>query len=503
MGKATLGQKQNGTTVNAIASTNGAGLTTYTFNDPFDMSVNLTNISGVSVVGSQSDDQFLLGTSSGNIIASSSGNDLFVTSGSAVDLNGNTLRGASGIDIVKLGGSGQDIDLTANSYGTAASGIEAVVANQKATGESVEVTASQLGASALTDGGAGPGKAFVALLGQGGVLNFTQNTKATLQGEINAAGQGFDPNGNPLTAGQTATLASMMTTLGNSEGTFLQLYSGAKTLAAQQKAAGALTAYIFSDGTSSYTIWTNSTLALTDRNGNPLPAYQPAPSTSTQTVFNTIPLYNSTTGATGILTQTTTGTTSLQLKDGQTLAYAAIKVGTVSGTVIRGDNGQNGGDWFGLNLSGGGNTIYGSPGNDIFDLGNATSLQDIIKGGGGFDVVRAIADGADVDLTNSTTGYYQNSIEAVVGSASTTQTVEVDLGKLAVTTDSTGAKTAVFEALLGSTSDTLTLSAAGRWILATTFGPGAHCPPMRPRSRTPASSTPCISAPEKPRPRVT
>jgi hypothetical protein len=171
----------------------------------------------------------------------------------------------------------------------------------------------------------------------------------------------------------------------------------------------------------------------------------------------------------------------LKLGDGTSLAYAAIQLKAgASGTVIRGDNGANGGDWFGLGGSGGLNQIYGSRAGDIFDLQLSTSLQDILHGNAGFDVVLAKAIGADVNLTatNSATGVAATSIEAVVGSGGKTQTVEVNPNALAVSTDSTGAKTSVFEAMLGGdASDVLTLEGPGKWMeIGTPFAPGSALP---------------------------
>jgi hypothetical protein len=137
-------------------------------------------------------------------------------------------------------------------------------------------------------------------------------------------------------------------------------------------------------------------------------------------------------------------------------------------------------DWFGLGGSGGGNHIFGGPGGAIFDLQTSTALQDILTGGPGFSVVRAAADGADVDLAagNASTGVPSTGIDAVVGSSNLAklQTVELDANKVSYSTDGTGTKVGVFEALLGSSGDVLTLSGTGKWVEVASFGPGADLP---------------------------
>jgi hypothetical protein len=193
--------------------------------------------------------------------------------------------------------------------------------------------------------------------------------------------------------------------------------------------------------------------------------------------------------AVGILGVNPSGLTVLTLASGNTLAYGAVILNGVSGTVVHGTGGSvqgsgpNGGNYFALGLSGGNNIVDGTAVGDLFDLQNSTSLSDILHGSTGFDLVRARNPNLapdDVDLTsgNATTGVASRNIDAVVGSANEPDTVEVDLSTLKVTTVGT-TKESVFEALLGGPGSTLTLSApvGSHWTLVTSFAPGAAPPP--------------------------
>jgi hypothetical protein len=149
----------------------------------------------------------------------------------------------------------------------------------------------------------------------------------------------------------------------------------------------------------------------------------------------------------------------------------------VAGTVVHGDNGMNGGDYFGLGMSGGGNTIVGTPGGDQFDLGGSMALADVLQGNGGFNVVTAPA-ATDVNLTASNAsagGKASTGIDAVVGSGKNAQTVEVNLSTLAVTNLGGGVKTAYFEAYLGGTASTVTVTGGTTfgWTEVGTMAPGA------------------------------
>lgn len=355
-----------------------------------------------------------------------------------------------------------------------------VVAKKALTGETVDLNWSQLAASTLTDGGAGPGKAFVALIGADGAVNLTAADNVHLVGVLNAAGAGFAADGTPLSGTALTTLVNEVTKIDNIMGTLATDYTGKANPTQQSYVPNALNAYVFASGSTYYTIWTDGTVTPTDPAGNsPGPIYQPAPAVDPTPVFGTFAQFTKTgIWSSGKLGIDAAGLTTLWLGDGSALAYAAVIEKGVTGTVIHGDNGANGGDWFGLGQSGGNNYIYGSPAGDVFDLQNSTSLVDILSGGLGFDVVLAKAAGADVDLTanNATTGKAAKQIDAVVGGATTVQTVEINPNTLSVTLDATGAKTAIFEALLGSSADTLTLEGAGKWVEVASFAPGAPLP---------------------------
>jgi len=482
------GQKLNGSTVNATIGVDSAtGEYRYTFQDPaIDMQISLTNSSGIIVdtTAREMNDKFLLENSSYDTIIAGGGNDTFVVAKTSASLNGDVLRGgANSVNVVQVMGSGTDIDLTGASFGVAASsGIEAVVAHTALTGETVEVNLAQLQGSTLTDAGAGPGKAFVALIGADGQVNVTSGAAFRLVGVMNAAGQGFSAAGTALDGADTATLASEVTRIDDVQGTLATDYTGKLDPTQQSYAPGALSAYVFSNGSTYYTVWTDGTVnQLTPAGATVLTAFRPGPSTPATDVLGAFSQFSkSDSWASGVLGINPQGLTTLKLDDGNSLAYAAIQIKAgASGTVIRGDSGANGGDWFGLGGSGGGNYIYGTKAGDIFDLQLSASLADILRGGAGFDVVFAKAEGADVDLTvnNPNTGVAATNIDAVVGSAGNGQTVEINPNALTVTLDSTGAKTSVFEAMLGGDAgDTLTLEGPGKWAQIATFAPGDSLP---------------------------
>ena len=482
------GQKLNGSTVNATIGVDSAtGEYRYTFQDPaIDMQISLTNSSGIIVDTTlrEMNDKFLLESSSGDTINAGGGNDTFVVANTSTSLNGDVLVGGpNSVNVVQVMGSGTTIDLTGVSAGTAAStGIEAVVAHTGLTGETVDVNLAHLQSSTLTDAGAGPGKAFVALIGADGQVNVTSGAAFQLVGVMNAAGQGFSAAGAALSGADTATLASMVTRIDDVRGTLATDYTGEADPTKQSYVPGALSAYVFSNGSAYYTVWTDGTVhQLTPAGATVVTAFQPGPSTPATDVLGTFSQFSkSDTWASGALGINPQGLTTLKLGDGNSLAYAAIQIKAgASGTVIRGDSGANGGDWFGLGGSGGGNYIYGTKAGDIFDLQLSTSLADILRGAGGFDVVVAKAIGTDVNLTanNPNTGIAATGIDAVVGSSGKTQTVEVNPNALAITLDSTGARTSVFEAMLGGdASDTVTLEGPGKWAQIATFAPGAPLP---------------------------
>src|SRR5262249_28740240 len=161
----------------------------------------------------------------------------------ASDLSGNVLKGGAGVDIVKISGSGTEIDLTQGS-----SGIEAVVGSHRQSGEIVDLKLSALSGSALS-GGTGK-KAFVALIGPDGTVNVTETGKFKLVGELDASGNGFATDGTALSASATAALAALETSAGSVAGTLAKLYTGSGKSAKQLDALSHLNAYVFSDGKS-------------------------------------------------------------------------------------------------------------------------------------------------------------------------------------------------------------------------------------------------------------
>ena len=487
-----FGQNQKGTTVNASISVSASGVFTYTFNDPFNMLVNLTKSTGIVVTGGNLNDQFNLQNATGVTINGGNGNDTFSVSAAVANLNGNILRGGNGINLVQFNGSGSDIDLTGLSQGTAAaSNIEIVVGRAGLTGNTVEVNLNQLATSSLKSSA---GKAFVAVIGRDGQVNVTEPGKFALVGEVDANGVGYDAGGAVLTDGALASLTAKVTSITNIEGSVAADFAGSKdkVLApGQTYLPGALSAYVFSDGSTNYTVWSDGVVNATNGTASAT-AYQPAVVTlASQPALGTFgqfhmsdpdPNYKYAVGTLGV---NPAGLTTLLLASGESLAFAAVLANGVTGTVIRGtagakSGGPNGGNWFGLGPSGGGNTIIGTSVGDIFDLQNASALVDILKGSTGFDVVRAkAAGGVNVDLTAATNGVAARQIDAVAGNKAAVDTVELDLGTLGVTQTASGVKQSVFEAMFGSAASTLTLSAATGtfWKEVTTFAPDAAPPP--------------------------
>jgi hypothetical protein len=476
-----VAQTNNGSTINVNISINSTtGQYVYNFNDPFSLLLYLNNSTSniVSLLGSYNNKINLL-SASGVTINGGKGNNIYNVSATAGGLNGNIIHGSTGYDFITLSGSNTQIDLTQG-----ARGVEAVVGRNGLNGESVTVSLNQLVSSAVTNGGAG--RAFAAVIGSTGAVNVLETGKFHLVGVVDSASNGFDASGNAITGTALTDLLNSVTQISNITGNLASLYAGSTTgtvPANETEVANQLSAYVFSDGTKSYTIWTDGTVTPTDIKGNVLaPVYHPGAATPAQPfTYGSVALFDKTTDwAQATLSTDVNGVSTIKLSAGDTSAYSAIalKAG-VTGTKVVGDNGANGQNWFGLGQSGGGNHIVGSKGGNLFDLQLSTSLQDWLTGGTGFDIVKAVAAGADVDLTaNNPSGHAATGIDAVVGSAnlSNTQTVELDLTKLQYVTDSTGAKGAVFEALLGSVDDVLTLSGGGRWLEVSTFAPGSTLP---------------------------
>jgi hypothetical protein len=473
------GQKHTGETLNATVSQNpNTGAFVFSFDNPVDMQVNLTNSYGLTINESSNNDQFLLGNSSGDIINGGNGNDIFTISSTAGGLNGNTIHGGTAIDFVTLTGSNTAVDLTQG----AATGIEAVVGKKGLTGESVTVSLSQIATSALTD--ANGGKAFAAVIGSSGHVNVQEIGSFKLVGVVDAANHGFTATGAAITGDALTSLLNSVTSISSIKGNLASMFNGTATVPAHETHVADLNAYVFSNGTSTYTIWTDGVVTPTDPKGNVLSdVYQPtAVAPATPATYDAVSTLDKTDWGAATISNDVNGDPVLRMNDGSTTAYSAIvlKAG-VSGVIIHGDAGANGTNWFGLGLSGGGNHIFGSAGGSIFDLQTSTSLQDYLIGGAaGFNIVRATADGADVDLTanNAFTAKAATGIDAVIGGPNLAylQTVELDVGKVAYSLDATGAKVGVFEAMLGSSGDVLTLSGTGKWVEVATFAPGAALP---------------------------
>jgi hypothetical protein len=476
-----MGQKQTGATINTNIGVNAVtGIYTFTFNDPFDMLINLNNSTGVIVSGSIHNDKFNLMSATGLTISGSQGNNIYNISAAAAGLADNIIHGNTGYDFITLTGGNALVDLT-----TGSSAIEAVVGNVGFTGQAVTVKLNQLVSSALTDGGAG--RAFAAVIGTTGHVNVLQTGKFTFVGVVDAAHHGFDALGNAITGSALTSLMSSVTDISAISGNLASIYAGSATgaIPVHESEVSTLTnAYVFSDGVKAYTVWTDGTVSPTDAQGNVLAdIFHPTAATPDVTpLLNSVAVFSKADQWAGAnLFTDAAGLPDIRLIHGNTTGYTAIDLRAgVTGVAIHGDDGNNGVNYFGLGASGGNNHVFGSKAGNVFDLQLSTALQDLLTGGNGFDVVRAAANGSDVDLTanNAATSKASTSIDAVVGSAnlSAIQTVELDVGKLKVTIDATGAKTSIFEALLGSSTDTLTLSGGGKWLEVATFAPGALLP---------------------------
>jgi len=221
-----MGQKTNGSTINATVSIDAAGGASYTFTDTFDMDIALTNLaSSNAIIGSATNDKFDLGTSSGNVINTGKGNDIFYVDPGASGLGGNELVGGGGTNFVEVAGTSAAIDLTrsATTSGAATTGVAAVVAVHYATQQSfdsVNVSVSGMGTSALKSAN---GAAFASVVGLNGTTNVVSGA-ATFLGEVGANGVGYDVNGNVLGASQTAALVADETSVSSIEGNLAKLY---------------------------------------------------------------------------------------------------------------------------------------------------------------------------------------------------------------------------------------------------------------------------------------
>ncbi|HYZ47602.1 MAG TPA: hypothetical protein VE567_01775 [Sphingomonas sp.] len=472
----TRGQRQDGSTINATVSYNSnLDQVTYAFANPFSMQINLSRATFVTVNGSGLGDLFNLMNSSSVTINGGKGNDIFSVSAMTGSLVDNVVRGNLGVDFITLNGSNSNIDLAM------ASGIEAVVGRRTLTGQTLSLKLDQLAASTLTDGGSG--RAFAAVLGGDGNVNLALSGKFQLLGTVDQAGNGFDANGNAITGSALAALQSRVTSISSVTGNLATLYANTAVVPANETTVGSeLSAYVFSDGIKAYTLWTDATITATDAKGVLLPSYYnpDAATPATPPSYGFVDTFDKN-GAFGV------GTISVDPNDLPTLKMGTGTVEGVSAILLRaevtgikvaGDSGANGINWFGIGTSGGGNEITGSKVGNIFDLQTSTALIDQLVGGKGFDVVKAGASGADVDLTGlfGPNGKASSGIDAVVGSLNDTQTVELDVSKLRIATDATGAHVASFTALLGSSADTLTLSGAGKWAEIATFKPGEPLP---------------------------
>jgi hypothetical protein len=473
-----MGQHYNGSTINATVSQSLSGVAYYSFADVYDMSFNLTNLTSANtIVGSATNDRFFLDASSGDTLNGGPGDDIFVIAPSQTSLNGDKIVGGSGTNFIQIGGPTATVDLA----GTGASGVAAVVASYQElnppTGEVVNVSISGIASTKLTSAS---GTAFVSLIGTSGVTNLTgpvgSPNGVTFVGELNAAGAGFTATGAAITGGALAALQGEATGYSTVAYDLDELYFGQgiapSTVSYVQNH---LNAYVFSSGGKDYTIWTDGAVTL---NGSAA-YYVAAPSAGAAiTTSEAVPIFNSTNHADATLEDNAAGASSLYLGDGTTGAYGAIVLNKgVTGTIVHGDNGLNGGDYFGLGLSGGGNTIVGTSKGDQFDLGQSTSLMDVLEGSGGFNVITG-PHSTDINLTStnaSTNGLASTGIDAVVGSGLTVQTVEVNLSNLAVTNLGGGVKTAYFEAYLGGTANTVTVTGGTLfgWTEVGTMAPGA------------------------------
>ncbi len=476
-----MAQTQTGTTVNSNVSVNPlTGGLNYAFNDPFNMLVNLQNSAGIASIGTAFNDKFNLLNATGSTINGGAGNNIYTVSAAAAGLNDNIIRGGSAFDFVTLAGGNTSIDLTQGS-----TGVEAIVANKQYSGESVIVSLSQLTASALTNGGTG--RAFAAVVGDTGSVNVLATGKFKYVGVVDAAGQGFNASGQAVAGAALTSLKQSVTQISQITGNLAAMYAGTidgSVPAGETHIAQSMSAYVFSDGTKSYTVWSDGVVTPTDAKGVVLPAvFQPtaiAPAVPTTygsvSVFDKAGVYG-----TAMIYSDANGLSHLRVDSGSTEAAAAINLkGLIADTAIHGDSGKFGMNYFGLGGSGGNNQVFGSSAGNVFDLQLSTTLQDKLFGTAGFDIVKAAADGADVDLSasNGTTGKASTFIDAVVGGSNlaTIQSVKIDANMVRYTTDATGAKVGAFSALLGSVDDTLSLSGGGKWIQVAEFQGSAALP---------------------------
>jgi hypothetical protein len=453
-------------TITTATAGNASGLPEYKFGSTADTKIYLSNVSGVEVVGGAGNDEFVLGTSTGTFITVGAGNDEFIMSAAATDLAGDVLTGDGGFNQVVFKGVGQTADLTKATYGVQSSGIDAVVGGSSLSGETVDLTLGQVLTTSLTGGiSMDTNRAFIALIGVDGAVNLATPSGAKLVGVLNASGAGFDGSGNALSSAATATLRNEVTSIGNVAGTVARTFTGSTSVAKQTAALDNLDAYVFSTGsgaaTTYETVWTDGTITATNTLGVATTYTQPTAATSVLPYgLGTVQILDtSDSHVTAALSTTSSGATEAQIGGGTIAAHDAITVGDVTGTVVKGDNGQSGGDYFNLAASGGGNTIIGSPVDDVFDIGASGALTDILQAGTGFNVVTDEG-GGDVNLTaGGASGVADKGIQAAVGSATGDTTVEVDLSTLETV------KTAgIFEAFLGSANSSVTVSAStGTW----------------------------------------
>lgn len=476
-----MAQTQTGTTVNANVSVNSlTGLLNYTFNNAFNMLVNLQNATGITVTGSAFDDKINLLNATGLTVSGGAGNNIYTVSAAAGSLNDNIIRGGAKFDFVTFSGSNTDVNLTQGS-----TGIEAVVSNKQLSGESVTVSLSQIAGSALTNGGTG--RAFAAVVGDTGSVNVVASGKFKFVGVVDAAGQGFNAAGNAIVGAALTSLKQSVTQISQIKGNLASLYAGTldgSVPVNETQISQKLQAYVFSDGSKSYTVWSDGIVTPIDAKGNVLPAvYQPAAAAPVEpTVYGTVSTFDK--GGvygTALAYSDANGVSHLRVDSGGSQAAAAINLKSfITDTAIHGDSGKFGQNYFGLGGSGGNNQIFGSNAGNVFDLQTTTTLQDKLLGTAGFDIVKASANGADVDLTatNGTTGKASTFIDAVVGSSNVAsiQTVKIDANTIKYATDASGAKVGVFTALLGSDADTLSLAGGGKWAQIADFQGSAPLP---------------------------
>ncbi|MGV3510880.1 MAG: hypothetical protein ACO1OX_02635 [Novosphingobium sp.] len=476
-----MAQTQTGTTVNANVSVNSlTGLLNYAFVNPFNMLINLQNASGVTVTGSALDDKINLLNATGVTINGGGGNNIYTVSAAAGGLNDNIIRGGTRFDFVTLSGSNTSVDLAQGS-----TGVEAVVSSKEATGESVVVSLNQMAGSALTNGGTG--RAFAAVVGSTGSVNVVASGKFQFVGVVDAAGQGFSATGQAIVGTALTNLKQSVTQISQITGNLAALYAASpdgSVPAGDTYIAENLRAYVFSDGSKSYTVWSDGVVSPVDTTGAALPAvYQPAAiAPVTVTPYGSVSAFNKAGnyGSAQIYTDAN-GLSHLRVDSGSSTAAAAINLKSfVADTAVHGDSGKFGANYFGLGGSGGNNLIFGSTAGNVFDLQLSATLQDKLIGTAGFDIVKASANGADVDLTasNGATGKASTFIDAVVGSnnLANVQTVKIDANTIRYATDASGAKVGVFSALLGSDADTLSLAGGGKWIQIADFAGSAPLP---------------------------